>query len=157
MRTQDAGTTLVAATWSVLGLAVMLSPFPWRRVFATSMGGRAIALTCTATGLGTLIPMVVGGAPGLLLSAAVFGLSFFMVPGSVTTFSRKNLPEAQWGPAVALFTTIFSVGQTLGPVAAGAVADIAQSLSLGMIMGGFVLLAGALVAVLQKPLLLDPE
>jgi MFS family permease len=80
------------------------------------------------------------------------GLSFFMGPASVTNFSRKNLPEAQWGRSVALYTTVFALGQTVGPVAAGFVADAAKSLSFGLLAAGGALLLGAVISVLQKPL-----
>jgi hypothetical protein len=60
---------------------------------------------CAATGIGTGLPLIVPGGIGLLLSATFFG-AFFIGPTSVTAFSRKNLPAAQWGRSVALFTTI---------------------------------------------------
>jgi hypothetical protein len=58
IRTQGAGTALTVATWAVLGLAVMLSPVPWRRLLAQARGGEALALACFATGVGTLLPLL---------------------------------------------------------------------------------------------------
>jgi hypothetical protein len=96
--------------------------------------------------------MAVPGIAGLLLSAAAFGLSFFIGPAAITAFSRKNLPETDWGRSVTLFTTVFALGQTLAPVAAGLISDAAQRLSLALAAGGAILLAGAVVALMQKPL-----
>ena len=152
MRTQGAGAGLIAATWGVLGAAVMISPFPWRGALATATGGRALALACVATGVGTLLPLVIPGATGLLLSAVAFGGSFFIGPTSVTAFSRKNLPEASWGRSIALFTTAFAVGQTVGPVAAGAIADATHSLTFGLIAAGITLLVAGGVASQQRAL-----
>jgi MFS family permease len=152
MRTQGAGAWLIAATWGALGAAVMISPFPWRRVLATATGGRALALACAATGVGTLLPLLVPGATGLLLSAAAFGGSFFIGPTSITAFSRKNLPEASWGRSVALFTTAFAIGQTLGPVAAGLIADATDSLTIGLLAAGITLLLAGAIANLQRSL-----
>jgi predicted MFS family arabinose efflux permease len=152
MQAQGAGPGLVATTWAVMGVGVMLSPFAWRRVLARARGGLAMGLTSLATGAGILLPLVLTGPASIIASAALFGLSLFMVPTSVTTFGRRNLPPAQWGASIALFTVIFSVGQILGPVGAGAVTDWAGSTEPGLLAAGLVLILGALVAALQRPL-----
>jgi len=64
----------------------------------------------------------------------------------------KDLPEASWGRLVALFTAVFAIGQTLGPVAAGAIADATSSLALGLVAAGVVLVVACVVAALQKPI-----
>ena len=75
-----------------------------------------------------------------------------MVPTSVTTFSRKNLPQEQWGKALARFTVIFSIGQIIGPTAAGYLADLTGDNTAGLGMAGVVLLLGAMFGALQKSL-----
>jgi MFS family permease len=152
MGTQGADARLVAATWGVLGAAVMISPFAWRRIVAAARGGSALGLACAATGIGTLLPLLLPGVTGLLLSAAAFGVSFFIGPASITAFSRKNLAESSWGRAVALFTTVFAVGQTLGPIAAGFIADVSGSLTTGLAAAGITLLLAGAIANLQGPL-----
>ena len=153
MRAGGATPLLVAANWTLLGLGVIAAPFLWRPVLSRSGGGGVLALACLATGAATLLPLGVdGSALVLLLSAAVFGLSFFMAPTAVTSFARKNLPEALWGRAVAMFTTVFALGQIIGPILAGRIADVTGSLGQGMAAAGIVLLAGAAVSALQRPL-----
>jgi MFS family permease len=152
MRAQGASALLVASTWSLLGAAVILSPFPWKSILAKSTGGGALALACAASGVGTLLPLVVPGASGFMLSAIVFGTSFFIAPTSVTSFGRKNLPEANWGRLVALFTTAFAAGQTLGPVVAGYIADATHSLSLGLVAAAGTLLVAGVIAAGQRSL-----
>ena len=69
-----------------------------------------------------------------------------MVPASVTAFSRRNLAERHWGPAIALFTTIFAVGQIIGPVGGGrAFRQDRQHRAPGSPLAAAILLAGALV------------
>jgi predicted MFS family arabinose efflux permease len=152
MRQQGAGPGLIATTWGVMGVAVMASPFAWRYVLERSQAGMAMALTSLATGAGILLPLIVPGSASLIASAALFGLSFFMVPTSVTTFGRKNLPSASWGASIALFTVIFSIGQIVGPVGAGAITDYTDSIQPGLIAAGAALLLGAVIALLQRPL-----
>jgi MFS family permease len=88
-----------------------------------------------------------------LLSAAIFGISFFMPPAAVTTYTRKTLPPRLWGRAVALYTTVFSVGQIVGPIGAGGLADASGSLRLGLLVAAGILFAGGLAAMLQR----DPK
>lgn len=152
MREQGEGVWLVLACWSTLGIMVMLSPFMWRRVMAASSAGAAMALSMGFTGLGTLIPLLLSGAAGMLLSAVLFGLAFFMVPTALTNFSRKNYPQSQWGAVVALGTTVFAIGQIIGPASAGLIADWSSSLAPGMAIAGVVLLTGAAVSLLQRPI-----
>lgn len=152
MRSNGASTLLVSTTWALLGLAVMASPFPWRGVLARSSGGAALALSTFATAIGTLLPIAIAGPTGVLLSAALVGISFFIAPTAVTSFSRKNLPESQGGAAVALFTVLFALGQMIGPVAAGYIADLTESISLCLAGAGLILAAGAALAALQRPL-----
>lgn len=155
MRAQDLGVAEISATWAVMGVAVMLSPFLWARVLARSRGGRALGLTSLAVGIGVLLPLTGTGIVGVIASAALVGGSFFMVPTSATAFCRKNLSAPQWGPAIALFTVVFSVGQIIGPVAAGWITDRVGSTDLSLRLSAGILLAGALIAVAQKPLTAD--
>jgi hypothetical protein len=99
-----------------------------------------------------LFPLLVPGTIGLLASAAAFGASFFIGPTSITAFSRKNLPEANWDRSVALFTLVFAVGQTVGPVSAGFMADATDSLTTGLVAAAIILLVAGTIAGLQRPL-----
>ena len=47
-------------------------------------------------------------------------------------------------------TIIFSVGQTLGPLVSGYLADLSSSLTSGFILSASVLFLGAIIALLQK-------
>lgn len=152
MRGQGAGAGLIATTWGVMGVAVMLSPFVWRHVLSRAEGGLALSLTSLATGSGVLLPLLLPGSVSMILSAALFGLAFFMVPTSATTFVRKNLPATSWGASIALFTVVFSIGQIIGPVGAGALTDLSGSTEPGLIAAGLILILGALLAVMQRPL-----
>ena len=76
----------------------------------------------------------------------------FRGPAAVTAFGRNNLPEAQWGASIALFTTIFAVGQLIGPVAAGYISDLTDDLTLGLIIAGATLVLAGAMAAFQKPL-----
>ena len=119
---------------------------------ARAQGGLAIAVTLTATGIGAAVALILPTALGVLASAFIFGASFFMVPTAVTAFGRRNLPEAQWGASLSLMTVVFSVGQIIGPVAAGAVSDATGGATAGLAAGAVVLFAAAIMGAVQRPL-----
>ena len=152
MTERGAGAGLIALTWVLLGICLCLSPFVWRPVFARFAGGLPLALILGCIALGSLLPVIWPGGVGLMLSAAVFGLSVFMAPGAVTNFARHNLPAESWGAAISLFTVVFAVSQTIGPVAAGWVGDLTGNIGNGLVGAAMVLGTGALLALLQRRL-----
>lgn len=152
LRSQGAPVELVTMTWAVMGLAVMISPFIWGPVLSYFEGGNGMALVCLIVGIGILLPISLRQPEAVLASAALFGVSFFMVPTAVTSFSRKNLPRSKWGAAIALFTVVFSVGQIIGPVGAGMLTDLTANPDLSLIAAGLCLLAAAALATQQRAL-----
>jgi hypothetical protein len=96
--------------------------------------------------------VVWSSVPGLVVSAMVFGGSVFMAPGAVTNFTRRNLPPQAWGRAIGLFTVVFAVAQTVGPYGAGLLGDMAGGIGVSLLAASGVLMAGALVALRQRPL-----
>lgn len=147
---------MVAGVWLIVGLSMMASPFVWRPLLAHYMSGFPFAMAVGATSVGTLLPLIWPSAVGLIVSAALFGLSVFIAPSAVTSFSRKNLPSPLWGPALGLLTIVFALGQTVGPVAAGAVGDHFGDIRFGLLGAGVVLGLGAVIGLFQSPLVSQP-
>jgi len=75
-----------------------------------------------------------------------------MAPGAVTSFTRQNLPPQSWARAMSLFTVVFAIAQTMGPYGAGLVGDIFNDIGVSLLVAAGLLLAGALIALQQKPL-----
>ncbi|WP_209427220.1 YbfB/YjiJ family MFS transporter [Pararhodobacter sp. SW119] len=142
----------VALVWVLLGACITLSPLLWRGVFARQDGGVPLALVLAGIAVGSALPVLWPGPVGLIVSATVFGGSVFMAPGAVTNFTRRNLPPAAWARNISLFTVVFACAQTVGPWAAGLLGDISGSIGISLLAAAAVLGAGALVALLQKPL-----
>ena len=152
MTEQRASAGFIALVWVVLGTSICLSPFVWRRVLARHASGLPLALILTCIAIGSALPVVLPNGPVLLVSAVVFGLSVFMAPGAVTNFARQNLPPAAWGRAISLFTLVFAVAQTAGPYGAGLVGDLAGNIGVSLLAAAGLLLIGAALALLQRPL-----
>ncbi len=152
MTEQAAGAGFIALVWVVLGLCICFSPLVWRPVFARHASGVPLALILISIAIGSALPVVLPNDAALLISAVVFGLSVFMAPGAVTNFTRQNLPPESWGRAISLFTVIFAVAQTIGPYGAGLVGDVFGSIGVSLVAAAALLLAGAGIALLQRPL-----
>jgi sugar phosphate permease len=83
---------------------------------------------------------------GLTVSAALFGLTAWSAPAIVSA-ACGDLVGHRLAPAALGFVTIFfGVGQILGPVAAGMIADALGSFRVAFLLGAGVTLLGALGA-----------
>jgi predicted MFS family arabinose efflux permease len=152
MTEQRASIGFIALVWVVLGTSICLSPIVWRPVLARHASGLPLAMILSCIAIGSALPVVLPNGPVLLFSAVVFGLSVFMAPGAVTSFARQNLPPDAWGRAISLFTLVFAVAQTAGPYGAGLVGDLAGSIGISLLAAAGLLLMGAALALLQRPL-----
>jgi predicted MFS family arabinose efflux permease len=150
VRSLGASAGAVALTWSVLGTAMIASAFVWRRFLSRNCGGRSLALMGFGGACSALLPLASNALPLLLLSAACFGLTSMPVFAAVTMLLRRQLPPEAWTSAIALATTIFAVGQSLGPLGSGLVSDhYGPRASLIWTFG--IMFLGAAVACAQRP------
>ena len=150
MRDAGSGTGPVIGVWVAFGIASLLGPWLWRRALQTWQPARMMAAAIGTLALGTLLPLLHAGALSLIVSAALCGTAMWNIPGSVTNLVKRALPKPGWGAAVATFTIVFSIGQIIGPVAAGWLADWLGSLRLGLAPAVAVLAASALIALMQR-------
>lgn len=152
MKEQHTGVLLTAATWILLGFSIMASPFVWRGVLARFASGVPLALVLVGVAAGSALPILIPNGYGLMLSALVFGLSVFMPPTAVTSFIRQNIAQQDWGATMGLFTVIFAISQTIGPISAGLIGDLTGEIGDSLMVASIVLLVGAFCAMMQKPL-----
>jgi predicted MFS family arabinose efflux permease len=149
LREMQLGNAAATAVWLVLGLAAMASGYAWRNILARWWPSHTFAATCVCTAVGTALPLLSHSFAMLLVSAVLVGGSFFMTPGSMMALARRTLPASQWAKAMNLFTFIFAIGQGVGPVAAGWIADTA-GLNVAMAAGALTLILAAAIALMQK-------
>ena len=140
----------LALTWGTLGIATMLAPIGWRAPRARWYPGRTLAAVGVILSVGAAIPLVNTSLPAMILSALIFGAAMFTAPTAVTDLVKTSLPRTAWGPAVAVFTVVFAIGQAIGPILSGWLADATQSLSAGLAGSVAILLAASAAAMLQR-------
>jgi predicted MFS family arabinose efflux permease len=150
VRDAGGGAAAQSAFWCLIGLSAFVTPWLWRRVLARDSGGLSTAIILGVNAVGAALPLLGHSALLLAISALVFGVAFFAVVGSTTAFVRFNYPPAAWPSGIAAMTIAFGVGQTLGPIAVGAVTDAFGSLSYALNVSAAMLAAGAIAAAFQK-------
>jgi len=151
MMSHGARAFAVALTWGTLGVATMLAPLMWRVPRTRWHASRVLAATGIVLAIGAAIPLLSTSLSAMVLSAAFFGSAMFTVPTGVTDLVKTSLPKAAWGTAMAVFTIAFGVGQVIGPVVTGWLADGTGSLLAGLAASVAILVAAAAVALLQRP------
>ena len=72
------------------------------------------------------------------------------VVASTTALVRHNLPHHAWSSGISAFTTVFALGQIVGPSVIGWIADGPGGLQRGLIYSAVALFAGALLASRQR-------
>jgi predicted MFS family arabinose efflux permease len=150
MKTRGSSALEISLVWAILGLAVIASPLPWRRPLNNWPGGLPLAVAILVLAIGAALPLFGSSFAVMSVSAALVGSAVLIPPAAVTAFARRSLPPAALGSAIAGYTVVFAVGQCMGPVLTGFIADATGTLFAGLATSVLVLLAGALAAACQK-------
>ena len=111
---------------------------------------RTFATAVTVIGIGAAVPLASTSFAAMIVSAALFGGGMFTVPSAVTALVKNSLPKASWGAAVAVFTVAFAIGQSIGPIYTGWLADATSSLFAGLAGSAIILLLAGVAALRQK-------
>lgn len=153
---RDGGGSAAAqsAFWCLIGVSSFASPWLWRGVLARGHDGRAMAIILGTNAVGAAMPLLGHSPVVLAISAVVFGVAFFAVVAATTAFVRFNYPKEAWPKAIAVVTIVFGIGQTMGPIAVGAISDATGSLTSALVVSAATLALGAVISTFQKKLTL---
>ena len=138
----------VAVFWVVLGVVGAASTVAWGPMLGWFRGGRSLTVLLGMIAVGAAIPVVADGQAAAIASAVLFGGGFLATAAAVTVVVRHAAPPHAWGPAVGAITTVFALGQCVGPVLTGALSD-QTGVRAGMALSAVLLAVGALVALAQ--------
>jgi predicted MFS family arabinose efflux permease len=133
-----------SVVWLATGLAGLPSVWLWG--FAARRWGlsKVFAVGCVVEALGVAASVVLGGYVGPLLGGVLLGATFIAVTAMGLQLARQlagNAPRR----VLALMTASFGLGQILGPIVAGIVADSTGSFTAPSLLAALVLLAAAVV------------
>jgi predicted MFS family arabinose efflux permease len=142
----------VTLFYAVLGLAVMASSRIWAGMLDRFRGGQSMAILNALLGTATILPALTAAPVLMFVSGLLFGGIFLSVVASTTALVRHNLPQHAWSSGISAFTTVFALGQIVGPSVIGWIADGSGGLQRGLVFSALALFIGALLASRQRAL-----
>jgi len=145
VRQGEAGRLFESAVWLATGLAGLPSVWLWN-IAARRHGLPAIfAVACVAEAVGIAASVSLGGYAGPLLGGILLGGTFIAITAMGLQLARRLAGDAP-RRVLALMTASFGLGQILGPIMAGLVADRTGSFTAPSLLAALALLAAAMVA-----------
>jgi predicted MFS family arabinose efflux permease len=152
LRERALGSGVVTAFYAMLGVAVIASSWIWAGMLQRFRGGESLAILNALLAVATLLPLVSAMPLAVFASGLLFGAVFLSLVTSTTALIRHNLAPPSWPAAISAFTVLFALGQIVGPVLVGFVADRFGGLGPGLACSAAVLALGALAATRQEVL-----
>lgn len=150
VRQGGGGRVFEAAVWMVTGLAGLPSLWLWQKVAARVGLYAAYALACLIEVVGVTASVAVGGHAGPLLAGVLLGGTFIALTALGLQTARQLVPQAP-RRILAMMTAAFGIGQIIGPIAAGLLAQASGNYVLASIMAAVILLASGLIAWSAAP------
>ena len=141
---------VVTAAWSALGVASIAGALAVVPVLAGRAARYTFALPLAAGALGCWISSLPGAAAPVA-GAICVGIGLSATPAVASAYARMRSDAATAAVAFTAVTTVFGVGQLLGPLAAGVVADHA-GLAAVPLFAAIVFACGAVSAVVDARL-----
>jgi predicted MFS family arabinose efflux permease len=143
-------TGVTMSFWIVLGAVSLVGAPMWGCLLGRSPNGRGVAFLLAVASLGALLPVVSTARAALFTSAVLFGGPFFAVITAVTATVRYQLAPEYWSTAIAGLTIAFALGQSVGPVLAGSLADGSAGIRPGLAIGAVLLACAVPFALAQR-------
>ena len=148
---QGGGSRVFEATvWMVTGLAGFPSTWLWQKLACRIGLYSAYALACLIEVVGVTASVVVNGSAGPLLAGILLGGTFIAITALGLQAARLLAPLAP-RRIFALMTAAFGLGQIVGPITAGLLAQASGNYVLASVMAAAALLASGVIAWSAAP------
>ncbi|MBZ9704586.1 MULTISPECIES: YbfB/YjiJ family MFS transporter [unclassified Mesorhizobium] len=150
VRQGGGGRVFEAVVWMVTGLAGFPSVWLWQKISARIGLYATYALGCFVEVVGIVASVAVGGRTGPLLGGLLVGGTFIAITAIGLQTARQLAPQAP-RRTFALMTASFGLGQIIGPIAAGLLAQASGDFFLASIAAAAVLVASGVITWSAAP------
>jgi len=131
------------SVWVIVGLAAIPSCVIWA-YFGSNYGYMlSLMILLIIQSIGIALPALSESSTSFYVSAILFGATFMGVTTLATAFARNKNPHGS-ARVIAIMTTIYALGQMIGPSIAGVLATETESYSLALVGAASVVFVGAL-------------
>lgn len=139
-----------ASVWMVAGLAGFPSTWFWQKLAGRIGLYAAYAVTCLIEVVGVTASVVVKGASGPLIAGVLLGGTFIAITALGIQIGRQLALQSP-RRIFAVMTAAFGLGQIVGPIAAGLLAQASGNYVLASIMAAVALLLSGVIAWSAAP------
>jgi predicted MFS family arabinose efflux permease len=139
-----------ASVWMVAGLAGFPSTWFWQKLAGRIGLYAAYAVTCLIEVVGVTASVVVKGASGPLIAGVLLGGTFIAITALGIQIGRQLALQSP-RRIFAVMTAAFGLGQIVGPIAAGLLAQASGNYVLASIMAAAALLLSGVIAWSAAP------
>jgi sugar phosphate permease len=138
--------------WAMVGGLSIFCGVIWGSISDRLGRSRGAALAYLVLGLSYIIYAVIKVKFGFYLSAVMFGLTAWSIP-TIMAAAAGDFVGPRLAPAgLGFITLFFGIGQALGPVLGGYLADVSQSFTIPFLVAGGISLLGMISSLyLKKP------
>ncbi|MBZ9964898.1 YbfB/YjiJ family MFS transporter [Mesorhizobium sp. BR1-1-2] len=150
VRQGGGGRVFEAVVWMVTGLAGFPSVWLWQKISVRIGLYTTYALGCFVEVVGIVASVAVGGRTGPLLGGLLVGGTFIAITALGLQTARQLAPQAP-RRTFALMTASFGLGQIIGPIAAGLLAQASGDFFLASIAAAAVLVASGVITWSAAP------
>lgn len=144
VRQGEGGRLFESIVWLVTGLAGLVSVWLWNKSVRRIGLATTFAIGCLVEAVGVAVSVGIGGYSGPLIAAVLLGGTFIAVTAQGLQAARRLAQDAP-RRALALMTASFGIGQIVGPVVAGYLADRSGNFVSGSALAVMMLLASAAI------------
>ena len=150
-RLGNSGAAVEFLTWFVTGLAAAASLFVWRPVMLRIGLGGAYLVGLLIEAAGVLASVLLEPPAAPIIGGALLGATFMIITAYGLRLGRTLSPQSP-RRVLAFMTAAFGIGQILGPLVAGWLAERTGSFSAPSLVAALVLLlsAGLILPVIGR-------
>ena len=136
-------------SWVAVGLAAVPSTLFWPYLARRIGSQRALLSAYALQAAGILVSIHADTVLEVVFAATSFGGTFLGIVAMTLAEGNQRM-RGEGGRAAAFLTASFGVGQVLGPVLAGILADLQQGFALPLMLGAACVIVGGIFIALDK-------